>query len=63
MKELLSTRQFKISLWRNSNHTLPTGTIKAYNIPTLAESDSYWQVDGSFDARGCHRCSGYSDHA
>lgn len=63
MKELLSTRQFKISIWRNGSHTLPSGTIKAYNIPTIAESHLYWQVDGSFSARGCHRCSGYSNHA
>lgn len=63
MEELLSTRQFKISIWRNSSHTLPTGKIKAYNIPNIAESDLYWQVDGIFSARGCHRCSGNSDHA
>lgn len=63
MEELLSTRQFKISIWRNSSHALPTGKIKAYNIPNIAESALYWQVDGIFSARGCHRCSGNSDHA
>lgn len=63
MKELLSTRQFKISIWRHSRHTLPTGTVKVYNISNIAESNLYWQVDGIFSARGCHRCSDYSDHA
>jgi len=63
MKELLLTRQFKISIWRKNSHALPTGTIKAYNIPNISESDLYWQVNSIFSARGCHRCSGYSDHA
>lgn len=63
MKELLSTRQLKISTWRNSSHTLPTGTIKAYNIPNIAASYLYWQLDCIFRGRGYHRFSGYSDHA